>query len=91
MSYAHDEVSIICCDRRAECVDKILPWALKASDNASLGLRATDPSTWRLQCISFLVVTRFLIRDYNILLRKELHRSLQVVRGSMEPSGCWGG
>ena len=33
---------------------------------------------WRLLGNSFLVTTYFLIRDYNTLLQKELHRSLQV-------------
>ena len=33
---------------------------------------------WRLLCSSFLVVTCFLIRDYDILPKKELHRRLQV-------------
>ena len=34
--------------------------------------------TWRLLCSSFLVMTCFLIGDYKILPKKELHRSLQV-------------
>ena len=35
--------------------------------------------TWRLLCSSFLVMTCFLLGDYNILPKKELHRSLQVI------------
>ena len=35
-------------------------------------------STLRLLCSPFLVLTCFLLRDYSILPKKELHRSLQV-------------
>ena len=34
--------------------------------------------TQRLQCSSFSAMTYFLLRDYNILLKKELHLSLWV-------------
>ena len=37
-------------------------------------------STQRLQCSSFLVMTYFLLRGYNILPKQELHLSLWVVR-----------
>ena len=33
-------------------------------------------STWRLLCSSFLILTSFLNKDYNILQQKELHRSV---------------
>ena len=36
--------------------------------------------TGRLLCSSFLVMTCFLIRDEHILPKKELRRSLQVVK-----------
>ena len=36
----------------------------------------------RLQCSSFLVLACFLLRDFNILPKKELHSSLWVGRGS---------
>ena len=35
--------------------------------------------TQRLQCSSFLVMTAFLLRDYNILPKRELHWSLWVI------------
>ena len=35
--------------------------------------------------IPFLIMTCFLIRDYNMLSRKELHRSLQIPRPSTAP------
>ena len=35
-------------------------------------------TTWRTLCSSFLAMTCCLFRDYNILPKKELHRSLQV-------------
>ena len=34
--------------------------------------------SWRILCSFVLVMTCFLIRDCNILPKKELHRSLQV-------------
>ena len=33
---------------------------------------------WRLRCSSFLVMTCFHVRDYNILPKKELHKILQA-------------
>ena len=41
--------------------------------------------TQRLQCSSFLVLTYFLLRDYNILPEKELHSSLWVDSCSSRP------
>ena len=35
-------------------------------------------STKRLQCSSFLVMTYFLLTDYSLLPKKELHLSLWV-------------
>ena len=43
--------------------------------------------TWRLLCSSFLVMTFFLIGDYNILPQKELHRSLQVEVACIRTTG----
>ena len=43
--------------------------------------------TQRLQCSSFLVMTYFLLRDYNILPEKELHSSLWVVAFTPELEG----
>ena len=40
-------------------------------------------ATWRFLCSSFLVMTCFLIGDYNILPKRELHRSLQAVTYSL--------
>ena len=34
--------------------------------------------TWRLLCGSFLVMIGFLVRDHDVLPKKQLHRSLQV-------------
>ena len=51
-------------------------------------------TTWRLLCRSFLIMTCFRIRGYDILPKTELHRSLQVWRletlhqeGTLEPAG----
>ena len=44
----------------------------------SLKPAETDLPTWRLPCGSFLVMTRFLVRDYNVHQEKELRKSLQV-------------
>ena len=42
--------------------------------------------TWRLLCSSFLVMACFLVRGYDGLPKKELHRSLQVATKSfLEP------
>ena len=41
-------------------------------------LKPPKVSTQRLQCSSFLVMTYFLLKDYNILAKKELHSSLWV-------------
>ena len=55
-------------------------------------------STWRLLCSAFLVMTCLLIRDSNLLPKKELHRSLQVCinhgtwtlsNSEADVKGCW--
>ena len=43
-------------------------------------LACISMSTWRLLCSSFLVLTCFLIGGYNVLPKKELHGSLQVLQ-----------
>ena len=46
-------------------------------------------STQRLECSSFLVMTYFLLRDYNILPKKELHSSLWVLFSCMGHSSVF--
>ena len=53
----------------------IVLWAKCAKCAAS---EVSRVSTWRLLLNSFLVMTSFLIGGYNMLLKKELRRSLQA-------------
>ena len=39
-------------------------------------VRVQGEPTQRLQCSAFLVMTHFLLRDYSILPKRELHSSL---------------
>ena len=45
--------------------------------------------TWRLLCSPLLITTCFRVRGYNILFKKELHRSLQAVFQVYERAVEW--
>ena len=60
-------------------------WSPKPYPQMVFGTRIL---TQRLLCSSFLVMTYFWLRDdYNILPKKELHSSLWVKIGYMDPLG----
>ena len=71
--------------------DRTGQFAPAAAGHAGLSARGLYPSgslqlafvTQRLQCSSFLVMTYFPLRDYNILPKKELHWSLWVALSNL--------